>query len=188
MKNWKRTSTYLSLATLLVSGCLLTISAVRAADFPPGSSLEVNQLLSDVKAEAIALENDCDQLAQWAGNRRLSWESHSEKLNLIREHVNKAGRLLSDLHAVRDTASPWQQQAIDRIYPLLKELAGNTEGMINLLNDTSHAYRFPEYRDYAKAGYKLAENIKALVSDYVEYGEHEAEYRRLQEKLDLTSS
>ncbi len=188
MKTQKRTTPYLLLMMLLATGCFLIPSAARAGDTPSGSSQKINQLLSEVKAGAIILERDCDHIAIWAGGQQPGWKSHSEKLNLIREHINKAGRLLSNLHDARDTASPWQRQAIDRIYPMLKELADNTEEMISLYNDNRSAFRFSEYRDYAKAGYELAEDLAALVRDYVEYGEHEAEYHRLHEKLNSTAS
>jgi len=157
-------------------------------DISPESSQEINQLLSEVKTEATALEQDYDRMAIWAGGQHTSWQSHAEKLNLIREHINQAGRLLVRLHDARHTASLWQQQAIDRIYPLLKGLADNTEGMINLLNDNRKVIHFSEYRDHANAGDELANDLTALVSDHVEYGEHEAELHRLQDKLGSTSS
>ena len=184
MKTQRRTLFCFLLMGLLAAGCFLISSPAPAADTPSGSSQEVNQLLADLKTEAVALEQDCDEIATWARAKQLSWQSHAEKLNLIREHVNEAGRLLSNLHDARDEASPWQQQAIDRVYPLLKELADNTTAMINHLNDKGSAFHFSEYGDYAKAGYNLAKDLAALVSDYVEYGKLEVDFDRLQEKLD----
>jgi hypothetical protein len=172
---------------LLAAGCFLISSPAPAADTPSGSSQEVNQLLSRVKTEAIALERDCDEIANWASLKQLSWQSHAQKLELIREHVNEAGRLLKQLHEARDTASPWQQQAMDSIYPLLKELADNTQGMINHLKDKKSTFHLSEYGDYAKAGYELAKDLAELVRDYVEYGNLEADFHRLQEKLESKS-
>jgi len=188
MKTQRRTLFYLLLMGLLAAGCYLVSSGALAEDTPSGSSQEVNQLLSRVKTEAIALERDCDEIATWAGARQLSWQSHAQKLELIREHVNEAGRLLKQLHEARDTASPWQQQAIDRIYPLLKELADNTEGMINHFNDKKSTFHLSdEYGDYAKAGYELAHDLAALVRDYVDYSHLEVDFHRLQEKLESKS-
>jgi hypothetical protein len=173
---------------LLAAGCALISPAAQAEDNPSGSSQEVNQLLSQVKTEAIALERDCDEIATWAAGKQLSWESHAQKLDLIREHVNQAGRLLSNLRDARDEASPWQQQAIDRIHPLLKELADNTQGMINHLNDKKSTFHLSdEYGDYAKAGCELAKDLATLVSDYVKYANLEADFHRLQEKLESKS-
>lgn len=186
MNNQKRTPYFLMLA-LLVAGCFSVSPAANAGETSSQSSEEVSQLLSQVKTEAITLERDSDDLALWA-RAQLSWESHARKLNQIRDHVNQAGQLLTKLNEAREGASPWQSQAIDRIYPLLKELADNTTATINHLNDNKgHIYLSP-YRDYAKAGYNLAKDLAALVSDYVEFGELEQQFHSLQDKLQPAES
>jgi len=187
MNSQKRTPYFLIL-WLLVAGCFSISPAANARDTSSGSSAEVSRLLAEVKTEAIALERDAADLHAWTGAKQVGWESHSGKLNLIREHINKAGQLLPRLNEAREGASPWQHQAIDRIYPLLKELADNTQATINHLNDNQSNVHFSPYTDYAKANYDLAQELAALVSDYVEFGEHEAEFHRLQEKLQSSGS
>ena len=183
MNSQKRTPYFLILS-LLVAGCFSISPAANAGDTSSGSSEEVSQLLSEVKTEAIALEHDADLLARWTRAKDMTGESHSRKLNDIKDHVNQAGQLLAKLNEARGTASPWQQQAIDRIYPLLKELDDNTEATINHFNDNSAHIHFPAYQDYAKAGANLAKELAALLSDYVEFGELEEEFHRLQENLE----
>ena len=169
-------------------GCLSISPAANARDTSSESCEEVSQLISQLKTEAKALEHDADVLASWTGAKQVSWQSHAGKLNEIRDHVNQAGQLLTKLNEAREEASPWQQQAIDRIYPLLKELAGNTETTIKHLNDNQGRIHFSPYTDYARANYNLAQELAALISDYVDFGEHEAEFHRLQEKLNSRES
>ena len=183
MNSQKRTPYFLIL-WLLVAGCFSISPAANARDTSSGSSAEVSRLLAEVKTEAIALERDAADLHAWTGAKQVGWESHSGKLNLIREHINKAGQLLPRLNEAREGASPWQHQAIDRIYPLLKELADNTEATINHFNENMARIHFPAYQDYAKAGANLAKELAALLSDYVEFGELEEEFHRLQENLE----
>ena len=38
------------------------------------------------------------------------------------------------------------------------------------------------------AGYDLAKELAGLITDYVDYGDHEAEFHRLQENLQPTES
>jgi len=182
MKSQKRAPYFLILA-LLVAGYFSYSPAAKAADTSSGSPPEITQLLSQVKTEAIALDEDAEYLATMTRNRQARWEAHAERLSLMRDHINKAGELLTKLNEARETASPWQHQAIDRIYPLLKELADNTEATINHLNDNRKSIHFPPYIDYAKAGADLAKELATLVRDYVAYGDNEAEFHRLQEKL-----
>jgi hypothetical protein len=187
MNSQKRTPYFLILS-LLVAGYFSISPAAKAANASTGSSEEVSRLLAEVKTEAIALERDTDDLAAWTRAKRVSWQGHAGKLTLIREHINKAGQLLTELNEAREGASPWQHQAIDRIYPLLKELADNTEATIKHFNDNTTNIHHSAYSDYAKAGADLAQEIAALVSDYVDYGDHEAEFHRLQDKLNPASS
>jgi hypothetical protein len=63
-----------------------------------------------------------------------------------------------------------------------------TNATINHLNDNKSKIHFPAYEDYAKSGYTLAQELTTLISDYVEYGEHEAEFHRLQDKLQPSAS
>ena len=182
--NSQKKTPYILILSFLVAGCFSITPAANAADTSSGSSQEIRQLLSQVKTEAITLEDDSDQLAVWTRAKQATWQSHGEKLNRIREHINKAGELLTKLNEAREEgASPWQHEAIDRIYPILKELADNTETTINHLNDNSANIHFAAYEDYAKAGYDLAKELSTLVSDYVEFGEHEEAFHSLQDKL-----
>ena len=107
MNNQKRTPYFLILA-LLVAGCLSISPAANAGDTSSESSEEVSQLLSQIKTEALALEDDADVLASWAVAKNLSWESHAGKLSEIKDHVNQAGQLLTKLNEAREGASPWQ--------------------------------------------------------------------------------
>jgi len=188
MNTRKRTPRYLVIFGLVVAGYLTIYPAAHAREISSDKSEPIRQLLAQVKTEAVALDQDSDRLAVWARNKQVQWQSHAEKLNLIREHINDAGKLLAQLNDARGKASPWQLRAIDRIYPLLKELADNTEATINHLNDNRSNIHFPAYRDYAKAGADLAGELAALVCDYVEFGEHEAEFHRLQDKLEPAAS
>jgi hypothetical protein len=187
MNNGKRTGILVAL-TLLVAASFAILPASRAADTPAQDSEEVSKLLTDVKAETHELERDAENLSAWARAKDLSWESHTGQISLIREHVNKTGQLLAELNSARDSASPWQQKAIDEIYPTLKSLADNTQSTINLLGEKKNQLHVgPEYRDLATANYDLARELSALVTDYIDYGKHQADFQRLQDKLQVSA-
>jgi DNA polymerase III gamma/tau subunit len=179
--NW-RTSYFVVLA-LLVAGYFALSPGAAAAAIAAGDSEEVTKLLSSAKAEAHELERDAEELENFT-RQNLSWESHAAKTNAIKEHVNTTGQLLTELNGVRETASPWQQAAIDRIEPLLKELADNMELTIEHLNDNQgRLHAAATYKEYAASNYGLAKELTALIDDYMEYGKHKAEFERLEEKL-----
>lgn len=65
----------------------------------------------------------------------VTWESHAAKIPAIKDHVNKVGETVAKLNQASTAASPWQKAAIDRVNPMLQELAGNTTSIINHLNN-----------------------------------------------------
>jgi hypothetical protein len=161
----------------------LISSAAQAEETSTGGSEEINQLFSQMKTETMELERDADELALWTKHPHISWQGHAQKLNEMEEDVNRAGKILAELHKARASASPWQQEAIDRVYPMLKEMADDTQSTIEHFSDNKTRINFPPYTDYARANYELARDLAALINDYVDYGNHEAEFLRLQEKL-----
>ncbi|MGD0226146.1 MAG: hypothetical protein ABSF71_27760 [Terriglobia bacterium] len=84
----KTTTPLLLILSFLVTGCCLISPAPNAVATPAGSSEGVSSLLSQVKTEAIALEQDSDELAVWTQAKKLSWQSHATKLSTIKEHRN----------------------------------------------------------------------------------------------------
>ncbi|HET8638164.1 MAG TPA: hypothetical protein VFL96_15045, partial [Acidobacteriaceae bacterium] len=114
-----------------------------------GDSAQVTKLLREASMSATQLKNDSVEMESYARSQ-LQWQTHARQVNLIREHVNNSGKILADLHEARDTAEPWQQEAIDRITPLLQELASNTTSIIDHLNEKQQTWH-PEYQSYLKS-------------------------------------
>jgi hypothetical protein len=167
---------------LFLGALALAASTVYGAQTSKDSK-EVSSILADVKTEAIQLRDDADQLKGFTRST-LSWESHVRKVEQIKQHINNAGELLTKLDNAKGTASPWQQQAIDRINPLLKELASNVTSTIEHLNQKPKLLQTGPYVDYAAANYEMASHLAELVSDYVEYGKSKAKSEELATKLE----
>lgn len=183
MDKVKKTRLVLAM-TVLVAG-FLSISPMKGyALSASGDSEEVNKLLTNVKSEAHQLETDADSLATYARSG-LTPHSQGEHLNIIRHHVNAAGELLSQLEDASEVASPWQQQAIEEIRPMLQDLADNTEAAINHFNENQAEVnlRHPDYQAYLDENFKVAKELAALISDYVDYGQHKANLERLADTL-----
>lgn len=187
MKTQTKTRNLVAVA-LLIAGSVAILPVAQAREISSDGPQEIRQLLGQVKAEAITLDQDADQLAVWSRNHQTDWRTHADKLNLIVDHINKAGQLLAQLNQAREKASPWQLEAIDRIQPLLQGLADNTEATVAHFNDNRHNIHFPAYHQYARTNADLANQLAILVTDYVDFGEHEVESQRLQQKLAMTAS
>jgi hypothetical protein len=168
---------------LFLAGYLFHPAAIKAAE--PGDPPEVTKLLADAKAEAAQLKGDAEDLDKFAKSR-LSWQSHATKIDMIKEHINASGKLLAKMKDLEPVAAPWQQTAIRRIEPLLKELADNTETAIRYMNENQNRIHFQEFQDYVKANYEIALDLDSLIRDFVDYGEAKEKMERLGKKLEIT--
>jgi len=177
---------FLMIPALLAAGYLWVSASAKAAD-KAAASPEVTQLLSSTEKEALELRDDAMKMQSFTRSQ-LGRESHAQQITLIKEHVNKAGELLAQMHANREAAAPWQQQAIDEITPLLRQLADNTTAAIEHLNSNPTRLSQPGYKEYLAANSAAAERLATLVGDYVEYGQAHEKLDLLSEKLDTTQN
>jgi len=156
-----------------------TTSAAETED-----SAQINTLLAEAKTKALDLKRDSADMESFTRSNR-GWEGYASKILTIKEHINDSGKLLTKLKNTEPTGAPWQQTAIDRIEPLLRELAANTEATIDHLNNNRAAVHFPEFKNFVKANYELASDLEELIRDFVTYGESKGKFQRLQDKLEV---
>lgn len=163
---------------------LLMIPAMLRADTP--DSPEINKLLAQSKTEGAILLKDSGEMSTFT-NSNISWEAYAGKIDLIKDHVNKTGKLLAEMQQLESTGSPWQQVAVKRIYPVLKELADNTTAVIEQLTTHQSKVHMPEFRDYVKANYELSTDLEAMLRDYANYGQTREKLDRATTKLEIVN-
>lgn len=171
--------------TLMATGI-----AVRPPVFAAGNvadSDQVTQLLLDAKGQAFQLSMDASTMESYTRSN-LGWETHSDAIARIKDDVNAAGRTLTKLDNARYAASPWQTTAIDRITPLLKEIASNTTTVIKYIGANPRRLTNGDYKDYIEANSDLAEKLAGLIKDFVDYGNTKSRLDRLAAKLELPGS
>jgi flagellar motor protein MotB len=169
---------------LLAAASLYLLPALQAAENPVPDSPQVSNLLTQAKRHAAQLTQDADEMKTFAW-QDMSTEIHAQKITTIKEHTNNLGKVLQQLDDRHQMASPWQQEAIERITPLAKELAANIEMTIQHINDNQNRLHTPEYKDYLSANYELSSGLSALIADLVSYGKNKANYEKLGSKLEL---
>jgi hypothetical protein len=155
----------------LVLAIPITVSPVLWAGRASNDSAEITALLADAKSEAAQLIKDTADMESFTRSN-ISWQSYAIAINRVKDHVNELGGLSGKLNNARSGGSPWQQDAIDRINPLLKELATNVEATINQLSKHQSLVHSSHYKTYVQATHKQATNVASLISDYVEYGKN----------------
>lgn len=147
-------------------------------------SEQVLKLLSDAKTEAAVLQRDAGELNAFT-HSGVSWQSYADQLAQIKIHVNKVAAVVQELNDLRIIASPWQKVAIDRVNPLLRELAANTQLIITRLSSTPTRVHTTSYREYVAAHYDLAVDLASMIGELVDYGKTKAKFEALTRKLEM---
>lgn len=170
---------------VLVALMLLLVATLLPAENPENP--QVAKLLAEAKEQAAQLSMDADDMESLTRSNA-SWQTHAEKLNEIRDHVNAMGRLVPKLLESRDSASLWQQQAIDRMVPLLKELAANTTAAINHLNQNKERPTTGSYTAYLQENSETARQLSDMISSFWRYGQTRSKLENLEQKLEIASN
>ncbi len=162
----------------LVAGC------VAIPNLSGAESQEINRLLAETKSQAVQLASDADSLQSFTRSS-ISWQTYSKELDSMKSHINAAGKLLTQLKDAEATGDPWQQEAIRRIEPLLKDMADNTTVTIKYLDANKNKIHSQEFKDLCEANLDIANNLESLISDFVNFGKAKARYEELKSKLEL---
>ena len=161
-------------ALLSVAALLLAPTSAMAAD--------VAALFQEARTTATQLNRDAAIMESYTRSN-LSWQTHSAQVSRIKEHINNAGSILSKLHEAREDAKPWHQDAIDGITPALKQLAANTESIINHLNENPRRLKDPTYREYLRSNAQSANELSAAISNVVSFDNTKTRMEELEAKL-----
>jgi hypothetical protein len=169
------------MASILLLACPVLLAVESAEENP-----RVTQLLSEAREKAAGLSRDADEMESLTRSE-VSWQTHASMLETMKEDVNDMGKIVERLQASRGSASQWQRQAIDRMVPLLKELASNTTAAINHLNQERARPTTGEYADYLRQNAETARELSDMVSSFVQYDQTRAKLEKLEQKLELGS-
>lgn len=182
----RRHTIWIETYLVALAAVLIIVPTLKAADNP--DSGQVSILLAEAKTQAFRLSADAAEMESFTWTAwPMSWQSHTEALLKIKNDVNALGSQLVKLEDARQTASPWQKAAIDRIAPLLSELASNTTGAIDLLNNNAANLTNVEYVDYVEANADTAAHLANLVADFVDYSRTRQRLESLKHQLELKS-
>ncbi len=174
----------LSLASALLIAGTFTLAAkppvhtVTVAD-------EARVTLKDFDATASALGSNADLLRTYINAANMDADSHLDQLETIKAEINKMGKELASLEAQRSSLSTWEQQAVDKSLPLLKNVAANTESAIHYFNANRNILWTPVYRGYADAIYQDSEKISKTVGDYLKYAKAQTVEQKMEGTLGM---
>lgn len=179
MSRSHKATSYLLLTGLFLSSTLLMD---RAWAIHNAENADVQDLLYQAREEAVGLDRDADEMETLVRSD-LDWRTHAAYLESVKEHVNRLATIVEKLQAERDKASPWQQQTIDRVVPLLHEVATNTTNAINHLNQNQIRPVSGDYPTWLHENAQAAHRLATIISDTIEYGQTRSRLQKLSDQL-----
>lgn len=168
-----------------VSVALLSLPVLGRPAGSREESPQLAQVLDQARMEAAELAKDADETESLIRSD-VSWQTHAEMLDRVKEHVNNMARIIQQLQSERSSGSELQEQAVDRISPLLKELAANTTAAINYLNQNKTRPLVGPYTQYLEDNADTAHELASTVSSLYEYEKSMAKIATLRNKLELS--
>jgi hypothetical protein len=167
-------------AVILIA--LLSLQSPLSAVVIKNDNPQVTQLLADANEEAFELANDADDtqmLILSDGN----WVNHALMLARVKGHVDNLALIIDKLSKAHTSGSELQQEAIDQILPLVKDLSANTTAAINYLNQNRARPISNAYTQYLKKNAETAHQLSSIISSLVDYEKSMAGIEELRGKL-----
>ena len=148
-------------------------------------SQQLTEVLGEASDEAAELARDADEAESLIRNQ-VSWETHAAVLDRVKDHVNNMARIVDKLTETRASGSDFQEQAVDRILLLVKELAADTAAAIGYLNQNKSRPITELYTEYLQDNAETAHQLSSTVSSLFEYEKSMAKIAKLKDKLELS--
>jgi hypothetical protein len=154
--------------------------ALNAADGPDA----IMKLLGDAQAQAAQLS------LEWKSDARrpaINWASDAGEAARMNGEVIAVVRTAGALDEARGQSSPAQLATMDRIVPLMQEIADNTANAIDFLAKNQTRLTGKQYKDYVEQSSDTSNRLAVLVSQLVDYESRKARLDLAKRNLELAA-
>jgi len=161
---------------------LLLFQLPLAAYVTRPESQQLTQLLTDASDEALELASDAEKTETLILNDT-NWVTHALMLARVKGHVDNMALIIEKLSRTQKSGSELQEQAVERMLPLMKELSANTTAAINYLNQNKARPISDSYAQYLNKNAETARQLSSMITSLLEYQKSLAEIEKLRSKL-----
>jgi hypothetical protein len=176
-----------SLLTFALTALFALVAGPLYANAQTKDSPEISRLLNEAQSYSVQAHMDATELESYT-HSNLSWHTHAQVLNSIRGHINNMGQLLQQMQDIKSEGSPWQQDAIDRIDPVLRQMADHLTTTIEYGNEHPNQVHMMKFQNYVRACAEFASQTHTLISDLVAFDQAQSKAQMLKQKLELPAS
>jgi hypothetical protein len=180
VKTWLSLSCGLMLA---VAAPLPARSLAKKVD-----SNRFNSKMETVAVRANDISMKVGSLATQFLNQELDWQSYAGRLELAREDVNTAGKILAAYEQDRASLQPWQRQLMDRAFPLMQHIATKERDAIGILNaNRTNLYFHQSFEKDLNSLQADSDQLVKVINESRDLNKVQAKARHLRAELRSTS-
>jgi Na+/phosphate symporter len=164
-----------AIVTLLAS---VTASATKA------ENPQLTQFLADANDEAFELARDATN-TQMLIRTDENWVDHALMLEKVKGHVDNLALIIEKLSKAQKSGSDLQEQAVEQMLPLVKQLSANTTAAINYLKQSKTRPTSETYTRYLEKNAETAHQLSSMISSLIDYEKSMTEIEKLRSKLEV---
>jgi hypothetical protein len=124
----------------------------------PNPSTEISILMGQARADAVQADKDVTALETYS-MANIPWQVHFLRLEEIQVDVSNLSKDVSQLKVIADKGTPSQQDAINRLDLLVRNMAFNIHATIKYLNQNHSTVNMPVFTDRVRANRLLINSI-----------------------------
>ena len=165
-------------AVRLTSCALIALFLVALATSPASAETfaragvqnsDVADQLKELKGKAFELRREADVLNSITPNKQMHWQSHTYRLNALKDNVNDLGKRLTELETLQPQASDVQKMAIANARPHLVAVAQQLTQAIDLVAENRRSVHGTPYTDTVRNIYTHAASLYRTVDTLFDY-------------------
>jgi Na+/phosphate symporter len=104
-------------------------------------------------------------------------------LSKVKGHVDNMSLIIEKLKKLQKSGSELQEQAVEQMLPLVKELSDNTTAAINYLNQNKSRPTSESYKQYLNKNAEAARQLSSMISTLLDYQKSMADIDKMRSKL-----
>jgi len=166
-------------ALIIVSAFTSSLTAYQSRE----ENAQLQQLLTNASDEAFELAIDATNTQMLILNDD-NWVNHALMLAKVKAHVDTLALIIEKLAKTQKSGSALQEQAVERMLPLVKQLSANTTAAINYLNQNKSRPTSSAYTQYLEKNAETAKQLSSMISSLVDYERSMTEIEKLRSKLE----
>ena len=144
---------------------------------------QLTQLLADANDEAFELARDATN-TQMLIRTDENWVDHALMLAKVKGHVDNLALIIEKLKKAQKSGSELQEQAVEQMLPLVKQLSANTTAAINYLKQSKTRPISDTYTRYLEKNAETAHQLSSIISSLIDYEKSMTEIEQLRSKLE----